>query len=62
MLKDRVVRRLLAATIPLTFVLVIAGAFVRDRVLDPVLTGGLIAILGAVVALFGAEKKDKDES
>ena len=61
MMKDRVVRRLLAATIPMTFMLVIAGAFIRDRVLDPVLTGGLIAILGAVVALFGADKMKNED-
>ncbi|MCH1462409.1 MAG: hypothetical protein L7U46_00805 [Candidatus Nanopelagicales bacterium] len=38
------------------------GAGIRDRTLDPVVSGGLIAILGAIVALFaGQSNKDKDE-
>jgi uncharacterized membrane protein YdjX (TVP38/TMEM64 family) len=61
-MKDLFTRRMIALTIPLTFVLVIIGAAFRDRVLDPVVSGGLIAILGAVVALFAVkEDKDKDE-
>jgi uncharacterized membrane protein YdjX (TVP38/TMEM64 family) len=61
-MKDLLTRRMIAATIPLTFVLVIIGAAFRDRVLDPVVSGGLIAILGAVVALFAVkEDKEKDE-
>ena len=61
-MKDKWVRRSLAFTIPLTFVLVLLGATFRDRVLDPVVTGGLIAILGSLVALFStADKKDKEE-
>ena len=61
-MKDKVVRRALALTIPLTFVLVLLGATFRDRVLDPVVTGGLIAILGSLVALFStADKKEKDK-
>jgi len=60
--KDKWVRRSLAFTIPLTFVLVLLGATFRDRVLDPVVTGGLIAILGSLVALFStADKKEKDK-
>ena len=61
-MKDLITRRMIAATIPLVFVLVLLGAAFRDRVLDPVVSGGLIAILGAIVALFavGADK-DKDE-
>ena len=59
-MKDLITRRMIAATIPLVFVLVLLGAAFRDRVLDPVVSGGLIAILGAVVALF-AVKEDKDE-
>ena len=61
-MKDKWVRRSLAFTIPLTFVLVLLGATFRDRVLDPVVTGGLIAILGSLVALFStADKKEKDK-
>jgi uncharacterized membrane protein YdjX (TVP38/TMEM64 family) len=61
-MKDLLTRRMIALTIPLTFVLVIIGAAFRDRVLDPVVSGGLIAILGAIVALFATrEDKDKDE-
>jgi len=62
-MKDKVVARALAFTIPATFVLVLLGAAFRDRVLDPVVSGGLIAILGAVVGLFATadrEKKDED--
>ena len=62
-MKDKWVRRSLALTIPTTFVLVLLGATFRDRVLDPVVTGGLIAILGSLVALFStADKKHKEES
>jgi len=61
-MKDLLTRRMIAATIPLVFVLVLLGAAFRDRVLDPVVSGGLIAILGAIVALFGVDRdKDKDE-
>jgi di/tricarboxylate transporter len=61
-MKDLITRRMIAATIPLVFVLVLLGAAFRDRVLDPVVSGGLIAILGAIVALFaGQSDKDKDE-
>ena len=52
---------MIALTIPLTFALVLIGAGIRDRVLDPVVSGGLIAILGAIVALFAGQKDDKDE-
>ena len=60
-MKDLITRRMIAATIPLVFVLVLLGAAFRDRVLDPVVSGGLIAILGAIVALFAGADKDKDE-
>jgi hypothetical protein len=53
---------MIALTIPLTFALVLIGAGVRDRVLDPVVSGGLIAVLGALVAMFsGTDKEDKDD-
>lgn len=57
-MKDKWVRRALAFTIPATFVLILVGAGVRDRVLDPVVSGGLIAILGTVVALFAGGSSD----
>jgi len=60
-MKDLITRRMIAATIPLVFVLVLLGAAFRDRVLDPVVSGGLIAILGAIVALFAGQKEEKDE-
>ena len=61
-MKDKVVRRMIALTIPLTFALVLIGAGLRDRTLDPVVSGGLIAVLGAIVAMFsGREDKDKKD-
>ena len=60
-MKDLLTRRMIALTIPLTFALVLIGAGIRDRVLDPVVSGGLIAILGAIVALFAGKTDDKDE-
>lgn len=61
-MKDLFTRRMIALTIPLTFALVLIGAGVRDRVLDPVVSGGLIAVLGALVAMFsGTDKEDKDD-
>ena len=59
--KDLFTRRMIALTIPLTFALVLIGAGIRDRVLDPVVSGGLIAILGAIVALFAGKTEDKDK-
>jgi len=58
-MKDLLTRRMIAATIPLVFVLVLLGAAFRDRTLDPVVSGGLIAILGGIVALF-AGREDKE--
>ena len=55
-MNDRYVRRALAFTVPLVFVLVLLGTAFRDRTLDPTVAGGLIAILGSVVALFAAQK------
>ena len=60
-MKDLFTRRMIALTIPLTFALVLIGAGIRDRVLDPVVSGGLIAILGGIVALFSGKTDDKDE-
>ena len=61
-MKDLLTRRMIALTIPLTFVLVLIGAGIRDRTLDPVVSGGLIAILGAIVALFAGADKDDDKN
>ena len=58
-MKDKWVRRSLAFTIPAVFVLVLLGAAFRDRTIDPVVSGGLIAILGSVVALF-ATREDSE--
>ena len=60
-MKDLLTRRMIALTIPLTFVLVMVGAGIRDRVLDPVVSGGLIAILGTIVALFAGQSNKEDE-
>ena len=49
---DALVRFVLALTIPTVFVLVLMGATLRDRVLPDVVSGGLIAVLGSLVALF----------
>ena len=54
-MKDLITQRMLAFTIPLVFVLVLLGTAFRDRTLDPTVAGGLIAILGSVVALFAAQ-------
>ena len=54
-MKDLITQRMLALTIPLVFVLVLLGTAFRDRTLDPTVAGGLIAILGSVVALFAAQ-------
>ena len=60
-MKDLLTRRMIALTIPLTFALVLIGAGIRDRTLDPVVSGGLIAILGTIVALFAGKTDEKDE-
>ena len=60
--RDKYVRRMLAATIPLVFVLVLLGVAVRDRQLDPTVAGGLIAILGSIVALFATREDSDDKS
>ena len=61
-MNEKWIRFTLAITVPLTFVLVLAGSALRDRVLPEVVAGGLVAILGAIVATFAIEKKvDKDE-
>ena len=64
-MNDPVVRRTLAATITAVFVLLVISVAIRDRQLDPTVAGGLIAILGSIVALFATRDTDKggdDES
>ena len=61
-MKDKYVRRMLAFTIPMVFVLVLVGVAVRDRQLDPTVAGGLIAILGSIVALFATREDSDDKS
>ena len=61
-MNEKWIRFTLVITVPLAFVLVLAGSAFRDRVLPEVVAGGLVAILGAIVATFAIEKKgDKDE-
>ncbi len=61
-MRDKVVRRALALTVPAVFVLVLLGTAVRDRTLDPTVAGGLIAILGSIVALFATREDSDDKS
>ena len=42
---------MLVVTVPVTFVLILLGITIRDRVLDPVVSGGMIALLGAIVSI-----------
>lgn len=42
---------ILVITVPVTFVLILLMITIRDRTLDPVVSGGMIALLGAIVAL-----------
>ena len=55
---------MLVVTVPVTFVLILVGVTVRDRTLDPVVSGGMLTLLGAVVAAVtvgNSKGKDKDE-
>ncbi len=53
----------LAITVPMTFFLILLGATIRDRNLNEAVAGGLIAVLGAIVALFAIDNRgDKDDS
>ena len=61
-MKDKWVRRSLALTIPAVFVLVLVGVALRDRQLDPTVAGGLIAILGSIVALFATREDSEDKN
>ena len=67
-MSDPVVRRILACTIGAVFVLLVLAVAVRDRQLEPTVAGGLVALLGAIVALFSTrdnynnhQRKDNDD-
>jgi len=59
-MRDKWVRRMIAATIPFSFFAVFLVAGWRDRTLDPSVSGGLIALLGAIVAIFSGASVMKD--
>ncbi len=57
---------LLAATVPATFILMILGSAVRDRVLPGEVSGALVALLGVLAASTFAyyennRRKDDDD-
>ena len=54
-------RLILAWAVPLSLVGILIGATIRDRTLDPVVAGGLIAILSSIVALFATSKSGDDK-
>jgi len=57
---DEWLKFMLVVTVPATFVLILLMITIRDRVLDPVVSGGMIALLGAIVAIV-VTKGDKNE-
>lgn len=52
----------LAITVPLSFVLVLIGAIITQRKIEPTVAGGLIAVLGAIVALFTVGETRKNSN
>lgn len=56
-------RVVLAMTVPVVFVGIIFGKSVRpEAVIDATVAGGLVAVLGAIVAgIFNTNKDDEDE-
>ena len=58
---DEWLKFLLVVTVPVTFVLVLLGITVRDRVLDPVVSGGMIALLGAIISVVVTKGNNKNE-
>jgi hypothetical protein len=52
---DEWLKFMLVVTVPITFILVLLTITIRDRVLDPVLSGGMLALLGAIVALLASK-------
>ena len=61
-MNERWLRFTLALTVPISFALVFLLAAIRDRQIPEVFAGGLIAILGAIVALFSVKEKRKDDN
>jgi len=59
-MRDKWVRRMIAATIPFSFFAVFIVAGWRDRTLGPSVSSGLIALLGAIVAIFSGASVMKD--
>ena len=58
---DEWLKFLLVVTVPTTFVLILLMITIRDRVLDPVISGGMIALLGAIVAIVVTKGDNKNE-
>ena len=53
---------ILVVTVPLSFFLTLLTVFVRDRTMDPVISGGMLTLLGAIVAVTMKKDKDKNKS
>ena len=60
-MNEKWLRWTLAVTVPITFTLVLIGAAFRDRQVNEAIAGGLIAVLGAIVALFATRNGGKDD-
>ena len=60
-MNDKWIRFALAVTVPLAFMLVLVGAAVRDEAMNEAIAGGLIAVLGAIVALFAVKESRKGD-
>ena len=58
---DEWLKFMLVVTVPATFVLILLMITIRDRVLDPVVSGGMIALLGAIVAIVVTKGDNKNE-
>ena len=58
---DEWLKFLLVVTVPTTFILILLMITIRDRVLDPVISGGMIALLGAIVAIVVTKGDNKNE-
>ena len=57
---DEWLKFMLVLTVPASFILILLAITIRDRVLDPVVSGGMIALLSAIVAIV-VVKGDKNE-
>ena len=58
---DEWLKFMLVVTVPVTFVLVLLGITIRDRMLDPVVSGGMIALLGAIISVVVRAGNNKNE-